>query len=126
MAPPTAVALFQTYGDARARSVAWMATYKERSPYGWRWDTDASLFCELLPQLPCYVMPLVTGEPGRGYTALLAFAAGVKYEGRYWQGRVPDADEAPILSEDVLDALDSILGVLIVGAQLSGTPLSSS
>ena len=126
MSSPPSVALFQTHDDARAHSVAWMGAYKERSPHGWRWDTASSLFCEPVPQLPCYVMPLVTGDRSGGYAALLAFTVGVKYEGRYWQGRVPDADGAPVLSENVLDALDSILGVLFGAAQLShGAPHSS-
>ena len=119
MASPAAVAKFRTFDDARAHCIAWMRIYRERSPYDWGWDTVATLFCEPVPELPCYVMPLVSGDQDRGYTAGLSFAAGVKYEGRYWQGRVPDTGAEPTLSGLVLDTLDSILGVLVIVSRIS-------
>lgn len=127
MPSPAAVPTFQAFDDARAHCIVWLGTYKNRSPYRWEWDTTATLFCEPVPGFPCYVMPMVTGNPDRGFTARLAFSAGVKYEGRYWQGRVPGPDEAPILSESALDTLDSILGVLDVASRISiGDPDSNS
>ena len=127
MAPTAVAATFDTFDDARAHGIVWLTAYKERSPYRWEWDTTATLFCEPLPEFPCYVMPMVTGDPDRGFTARLAFSAGVKYEGRYWQGRVPGPDEAPILSESALDTLDSTLGVLDVASRISiGDPDSNS
>lgn len=52
-------------------------------------------------------MPLVTGDQDGGYVARLAFTAGVKHDGRYWQGRLPGPYNPPVLSDRVLDTLDS-------------------
>ena len=109
----------RTSSEAKADAVQWMDEYCKTSTYQWEWDTPTTLVCEPHPRFPCYVMALATlGDEG-GYHPSLAFTAGTKHEGRYWQGLIPDGDDLPGLSREALSRLDAVLGVLITASQVS-------
>ena len=115
-------ALTSASSEAKAEAVRWMSEYRKTSAYEWEWHTPTTLACEPRPRFPCYVMALATpGEDSR-YRPALAFTAGTKQDGRYWQGLLPDGEDLPGLSREVLSRLDAVLGVLITASQVSFSP----
>lgn len=107
---------FRTTSEAEAHAVRRMTELKARSGHGWEWDTPTTLVCEPVPGFPCRVMVL-TPPDGDGFLSRLAFTAGTKYAGRYWQGIVED--EKGLLSESALSEVDDILGVLAAASRIS-------
>ena len=103
--------------EAKAEAVRWMDIYRQTSAYKWEWQTATTLECEPLPRFPCYVMALATPGKSGGYRPSLAFTAGTKHRGRYWQGLIPDGDHTG-LSPETLVRLDAVLGVLTTASQL--------
>lgn len=107
---------FRTASEAEAHAVRRMAELEAGSSHGWERDTPTTLVCEPAPGFPCRVMVL-TPPDGDGFLSRLAFTAGTKYEGRYWQGIVED--EKGLLSESALSEVDDILGVLAAVSLIS-------
>ncbi len=107
---------FDSLSEAEAHAVQWMAELRSRSDYEWEWDTPAALVCEPVPGFPCRVMVL-TPPDGDRFLSRLAFTAGIKYEGRYWQGLIED--EEGLLSGAALSETDAIIGVLVTASQTS-------
>lgn len=122
MDSPLTAMMPRTSSEAKADAVQWMDEYCRTSTYQWEWQTPTTLVCEPHPRFPCYVMAVATpGEEG-GHHPSLAFTAGTKHEGRYWQGLVPDGDDPPGLSREALSRLDAVLGVLITASQVPVSP----
>ena len=61
---------------------------------------------------------VLTTRTGNGFVPCLAFTVGVKYEGRYWQGRLTDDDGLPLDFQEALSELTTILEVLIPASQI--------
>ena len=116
-APPAAVTL-GTSSEAKADALHWMDEYCRTSAYQWEWQTPTTLACEPHPRFPCYVMAVATPVEQGGYNPSLAFTAGTKQEGRYWQGLIPDGYDLPGLSREALVRLDAVLGVLTTAFQV--------
>lgn len=98
--------------EAEAVAVFWLEKLREDGDYDWRWDTPTTLICEPVPGFPCRVLAL--GAPvGEGFAPCFGFTAGLKYEGRYWQGRITDEDGLPLPPETGLPELKAVLSVLV-------------
>ena len=110
-------AIFDSRSEAEASSVVWMGKLVDDSDYDWQWDTPITLACEPVSGFPCWIMVLTT-RTGNGFVPCLAFTAGVKYEGRYWQGRLTDDDGLPLGFQEALSELTTILEVLIPASQI--------
>ena len=115
-------ALTSASSEAKAEAVRWLSEYRETSAYEWEWHTPTTLACEPQPRFPCYVMALATPGEDSSYRPALAFTAGTKQDGRYWQGLLPDGEDLPGLSREVLSRLDAVLGVLITASQVTFSP----
>lgn len=107
---------FRTACEAEAHAARQMAELKAGSGHGWERDTPNTLVCEPAPGFPCRVMVL-TPPDGDGFLSRLAFTAGTKYKGRYWQGIVED--EEGLLTESALSGADDILEVLAAASRLA-------
>lgn len=107
--------------EAKADAVLWLEEYREISAYEWEWHTPTTLTCEPQPRFPCYVMAVATPREDDGYDPSLAFTAGTKQKGGYWQGMIPGGDLLG-LSREELSRLDAVLGVLITAALLPLSP----
>ena len=114
--------LTSTSSEAKAEAVRWLGEYCESSVYEWEWHTPTTLACEPQPRFPCYVMALAAPGKEGDYRPSLAFTAGTKQEGRYWQGVVPDRDDLAGLSREALSRLDAVLGVLATASQVPLSP----
>ena len=117
-----AAVLVSSSPGAEAEAVRWLSEYHKTSSYRWERHTPTTLVCEPRSGFPCYVMALtIPGENG-GHRPSLAFTAGTKQKGRYWQGLLPDKNDPSGLSGEMLSRLDAVLGVLITASQISLDP----
>ena len=109
-------AVFGSRSEAETSAVPWMEELAESSDYDWEWDTPTTLFSEPAPGFPCRVIALAT-PTGDGFVPCLAFTAGIKYEGRYWQGRLTDDEGTPLGLQEAVCELGTILEVLVPASQ---------
>ena len=109
---------YRSRSEAERRAGAWLAELAEDRAYDWEWDTPTILACEPVSGFPCRVMAMVI-PVGGGFAPGLAFTAGIKYEGRYWQGRITDPDGMPLPLKAAISELKIILGVLVPASQVS-------
>ena len=108
--------VFRSRSGAEAEAVRWLETLVGDGEYGWAWEASNTLACEPFPGFPCRVMAWAVEDAG-GFVPSYAFTAGVKHEGRYWQGWVTDENDRPIPPPDAISELKIILGVLIPASQ---------
>lgn len=111
-------AVYDSRSEAEAAAAFWMGRFATDSEHDWRWDTPTTLADEPVSGFPCRVMVL-TVPAADGFVPCLAFTAGLKYEGRYWQGRLTDEDGLPLEPRTALSELETILDVLIPASQTS-------
>ena len=111
-----AIRAFRSRSEAEAEAVRWLETLVGDGEYRWEWDTPTTLACEPYPDFPCRVMAWTAKEDG-GFVPCYAFTAGVKYHGRYWQGRVTDEKDRPLPPPEAISELRIILGVLVPASQ---------
>lgn len=107
----------KTAAEAQADAVQWLDEYHRVSAYEWERSTPTTLACEPRPKFPCYVMAVATPDGDNGYRPRLAFTAGVKHDGRYWQGLIPEGDDHSGLSVHALSNLDAVLGVFVTASR---------
>ena len=93
-----------------------MGRFATDSEHDWRWDTPSMLVSEPVCGFPCRVVVL-TEPAADGFVPCLAFTAGLKYEGRYWQGRLTDEDDLPLEPRQALCELETVLEVLVAASQ---------
>ena len=103
--------------EAQADAVGWLGEYRRVSAYEWERRTSTTLAWEPLVGFPCYVMATAISHGDRGYRPCLAFTAGVKHDGGYWQGLFPEGDDHRGLSVGTLADLDAVLGVLVTAGR---------
>ena len=109
-------AIYPSRSEAEAEAVRWLAEFAGDGDYDWEWDTPNTLACEPVTGFPCRVMVLAT-RVGDGFVPCMAFTAGLKYEGRYWQGRITDENDLPLPPQAALSELKTVLGVLVPASQ---------
>lgn len=109
-------AVYDSRSEAEAAAVFRMERFAADSEHQWRWDTPTMLAAEPVSGFPCRVMVL-TVPATDGFVPCLAFTAGLKYEGRYWQGRLTDEDDLPLEPRMALSELETILEVLVPASQ---------
>ncbi len=103
---------FRSRAEAESEAVRWLETLADDDVYRWDWDTPTTLACEPYPGFPCRVMAW-TAEDAGGFVPCYAFTAGLKYQGRYWQGRLTDENGRPLPPGQAISELKGILGVLV-------------
>lgn len=109
---------FSSRADAEAWATGWLRRLETESDYEWDWEPPSSAVCEVAPGVPVRVVG--TAAPiGEEWAPSAIFTVGVKYEGRYWQGRVGEWDRPGTLSGAALVVLDAILKVLGSAARTS-------
>ena len=97
----------------------WLDEYRRVSSYEWERRTPTTLESEPHPGFPCYVMAMATPDGDSGYRPSLAFTAGVKHDGGYWQGLIPEGDDHPGLSVQALSDLDAVFDVFVTASQVA-------
>lgn len=112
-------AAFPSRSAAMANAAGWLERLAADRRFDWEWDGPTTWACEPAPGFPCRVL-VMAAPVGEGFAPCFAFTAGVKYEGRYWQGRMTDEDGAPLPPEEALSELQDVLGVLV---SVSRTPV---
>ena len=117
MGPRLPTMTSKTLAEAKVDAVHWLDEYHRISAYEWEQRTPTTLACEPRPRFPCYVMAMATPHGDNGYRPCLAFTAGVKHDGRYWQGLIPEGANHQGLSFQALTNLDAVLGVFITASQ---------
>ena len=110
--------MYDSRSEAEAAAVFWMGRFATDSEHHWRWDTPTTLAGEPVSGFPCRIVVLAMPATD-GFIPCLAFTAGLKYEGRYWQGRLTDEDGLPLEPRTALSELETILEVLISASQTS-------
>lgn len=109
-------AVYDSRSEAEAAAVFWMGRFGEDSEHDWRWDTPTMLVSEPVSGFPCRVLVLTVPDAD-GFVPCLAFTAGLKYESRYWQGRLTNEDDLPLEPRTALTELETILEVLVAASQ---------
>lgn len=109
---------FSSRAEAEAWAAGWLRNLETESDYEWEWEPHGSVACELAPGVPARVVGMAASV-GEEWAPSAIFTVGVKYEGRYWQGRVGEWDRPGTLSGAALLVLDAILKVLASAARTS-------
>lgn len=110
--------MFSSQAEAQHCAVGWLKRLRSHSSYEWNWEPPAALWCEPAPDVPAQVVGSAS-PAGPRWAPSLWFTVGVKYEGRYWQGRIGELDDATVLSDEALAAFETVLGVLKLAARMS-------
>ena len=111
--------MFPSRSEATASAVGWLEKLAADQSFDWEWDGPTTLSSEPAPGFPCRVL-VMAAPVEEGFAPCFAFTAGVKYEGRYWQGRMTEEDGTPLAPGQALSELRDVLGVLV---SVSQTPI---
>ncbi|MCY3539961.1 MAG: hypothetical protein F4Y75_05010 [Acidimicrobiia bacterium] len=82
---------FASPKEAESEAAIWLRRLPSRSRFEWKRDSPDTLVCVLADKAPAQVVA-GTYRSESEWCPSLWFTVGVKYEGRYWQGRVGEWD----------------------------------